>query len=262
VERQNGWQLAEPAGEASPYGVPPLLGRASWEADEVRNDLRAYVVEHLGDAEGVRIIDETGFLPKGEPSVGVQRQYAGTAGRVENCQVGVFLADPASGGRTFLDRALYRPRSWTEDAERCQTAGVPDTIRFATKLTLARQMIERALEEGVPARWVTSDSVYGSASPFRRSRHERAYDRVFAPARTTLDEMVAVAGQRGAMEECFETAQGECGLDQYEVRSWNGWHRPSTLSLLAPASLTVVRAPVVRAAPLPKRKRSPSGKKS
>ena len=168
VERKNGWQLAEQAGDESPYGVQHLLGRATWEADEVRDDLRAYVVEHLGDPEGVLIVDETGFLKKGDQSAGVQRQYSGTAGRVENCQIGVFLAYHAEGGRTFLDRALYLPRSWAEDPERCQAAGVPETVRFATKLTLARQMIERALDHGVPARWVTGDAVYGSDSRFRR----------------------------------------------------------------------------------------------
>jgi SRSO17 transposase len=338
IERKNGWQLAEQAGDASPYGVQHLLGRATWEADEVRDDLRAYVIEHLGDPEGVLIVDETGFLKKGEQSVGVQRQYSGTAGRVENCQIGVFLAYHASGGRTFLDRTLYLPRSWTEDVERCQAAGVPDPVRFATKLTLARQMIERALEDGVPARWVTADSVYGSDSHFRRflqerriayvlgitsdypvrpytvstlaqalprkawkrrsagagrkgprryewARHRmyrdengwghwilirrqigawraRAYYRVFAPARTTLEAMVAVVGKRWAVEECFETAKGECGLDPYEVRSWNGWHRHITLSLLAHAYLTVVRAQTVRADTPQKRKRSPFGNKS
>jgi SRSO17 transposase len=173
VERKNGWQLAEQAGDESPYGVQHLLGRAAWEADEVRDDLRAYVVQHLGDPEGVLIVDETGFLKKGEESVGVQRQYSGTAGRIENCQIGVFLAYHAPRGRAFLDRMLYLPRSWTEDPERCQAAGVPDTVRFATKLTLARQMIERAVEAGVPARWVTADSVYGSDSHFRHFLQER-----------------------------------------------------------------------------------------
>jgi SRSO17 transposase len=151
VERKNGWQLAEQAGDASPYGVQHLLGRASWDADEVRDDLCAYVVKHLGDPEGVLIVDETGFLKKGEQSVGVQRQYSGTAGGIENCQIGVFLAYCTAGGRTFLDRALYLPRCWTDDPERCQAAGVPDTVRFATKPVLARQMIERALDGGVPA---------------------------------------------------------------------------------------------------------------
>jgi SRSO17 transposase len=336
VERKNGWQLAEQAGDESPYGVQHLLGRAAWNADEVRDDLRAYVVEHLGDPEGVLIVDETGFLKKGDQSVGVQRQYSGTAGRVENCQIGVFLAYHAPGGRTFLDRALYLPRAWSEDAARCQAAGVPETVRFATKLTLARQMLERALEDGVPARWVTGDAVYGSDSQFRRflqerqiayvlgitsgytvrpgtvgsladqlppkawkrrsagagrkgprryewarhrmyvdetgwehwllirrrigARSERAYYRVFAPADTTLEAMVAVAGKRWAVEECFELAKGECGLDEYEVRTWTGWHRHITLSLLAHAYLTVVRAQALQAEPRKKR-RSRSGSK-
>ena len=173
VERKNSWQLAEQAGDPGPYRFQHLLGRAVWEADEVRDDLQAYVREHLADADGVLIVDETGFLKKGEPSVGVQRQYSGTAGRIENCRIGVFLAYHAPGGRTFLDRTLYLPRSWTQDAERCQMAGVPETVRFATKLTLARQMIERALDHGVPARWVTGDAVYGSDSHFRRFLQRR-----------------------------------------------------------------------------------------
>jgi SRSO17 transposase len=174
VERKNGWQLAEQAGEAAPYGVQHLLGRATWDADEVRDDLRAYVVDHLGDPEGVLIVEETGFLKKGEQSVGVQRQYSGTAGRMENCQVGVFLAYSTAWGRTFLDRALYLPRSWTEDRERCRAAGVPDTIGFATKPVLARQMLARALKAHVPAGWVTGDSVYGSDSHFRHFLERRA----------------------------------------------------------------------------------------
>src|SRR5215471_4257008 len=146
VQRKNGWQLAAQAGNPSPYGVQHLLGRAAWDADEVRDDLRAYVVAQLGDADGVLIVDETGFLKKGEQSAGVQRQYSGTAGRVENCQVGVFLAYATARGRTFLDRALYLPRSWTEQAQRCQAAGIPDTVGFATKPRLARQMLQRAFD--------------------------------------------------------------------------------------------------------------------
>src|SRR5215472_10787895 len=125
VQRKNGWQLAAQAGDPSPYGVQHLLGRATWDANEVRDDLRAYVVEHLGDPEGVLMVDETGFLKKGEQSAGVQRQYSGTAGRVENCQIGVFMVYCTACGRTFLDRALYLPRSWTAQAQRCQAAGIP-----------------------------------------------------------------------------------------------------------------------------------------
>jgi SRSO17 transposase len=322
LKRKNGWQLAEEAGDPTPYGVQHLLGRAQWDADAVRNDLYAYVVEHLGDKQAVLIVDETGFVKKGEQSVGVQRQYSGTAGRIENCQIGVFLVYASAKGRTFLDRALYLPQAWTGDKLRCQQAGVPDSVGFATKPMLAKQMIARALAAGVPARWVTGDSVYGNDGKLRgwlETQHlahvlgvsgnhyvwidwqqrpvavvaqrvpgtawqrlsagsgskgprwfdwaalrlagaaggwqrwlllrrqvdqptELAYYRVFAPARTSLAELVKVAGTRWAVEECFETAKGEVGLDQYEVRSWPGWYRHITLALLAHAYLTVVRA--------------------
>ena len=322
VERKNSWQLAEEVGDATPYGVQHLLGRARWDADTVRDDLRMYVVKHLGDARGVLIVDETGFVKKGEHSVGVQRQYSGTAGRIENCQIGVFLAYATPKGRTFLDRALYLPEEWTKDKSRCQQARMPDTMAFATKPVLAKQMIARALDAGVPARWVTGDSVYGNDGKWRRWLEEHrvahvlgvsgnhyiwmgfqqqpvaavarqvprkawqrlsagdgskgprwfdwaalrlpcpergwqrwlllrrkvdkptelAYYRVFAPARASLEGVVKVAGTRWAVEECFETAKGEVGLDQYEVRSWSGWYRHITLALLAHAYLTVVRA--------------------
>src|SRR5919206_252270 len=183
VERKNGWQLAEQLGEGHPRGVQRLLDAAQWDAEAVRDDLRAYVVEHLGDARGVLVVDETGFIKKGAKSVGVQRQYSGTAGRTENCQVGVFLAYAGPKGRAFLDRALYLPK--------------------------------------------------GSA--------EEAYYRVFAPAGSPLDEMVRAAGSRWAIEEGFERAKGEVGLDQCEVRRWDAWHRHITLALLAHAYLEVTR---------------------
>jgi SRSO17 transposase len=162
IGRKNGWQLAEAAGDPTPYGVQHLLGRAAWSADAVRDDLRAYVVEHLGDADAVLVVDETGFLKKGTKSVGVARQYSGTAGRIENCQIGVFLAYATGHGRTFLDRELYLPRAWATAPDRRAVAGVPEEVPFATKPQLARQMITRALAAGVPCRWVTGDSVYGS----------------------------------------------------------------------------------------------------
>jgi SRSO17 transposase len=329
VERKNSWQLAEQAGEPGPHKFQHLLGRAAWEADEVRDDLQAYVREHLADPEGVLIVDETGFLKKGEQSVGVQRQYSGTAGRIENCQIGVFLAYQSARGHAFLDRALYVPEEWAQDQPRRRAAGIPKEIRFATKPVLARQMIERALANGVPARWVSGDSVYGNdgklrlwleeqnlahvlgvsgnhfvwigwhqqkvstvAAQFpaeawqrlsagsgskgprwyewaavetnsmiegwarwllvRRSveeGQEQAYYRIFAPVGTSLAEMVAVAGKRWAVEECFATAKGEVGLDQYEVRNWTGWHRHVTLALLAHAYLTLVRAQAIGATP-------------
>lgn len=327
VERKNGWQLAEEAGDQTPYGVQHLLGRAGWSADEVRDDLRSYVIEHLGDTEAVLVVDETGFLKKGAKSVGVQRQYSGTAGRIENCQVGVFLAYATAAGRTFIDRELYLPKEWAAHAARRAEAGVPEEVEFATKPQLARRMIERALAAGVPFRWVTGDEVYGRDRrlrvwleeqgvsyciavgsdeyvwlDFRQHRiksllgkipgeawhvlscgagakgerlyewagvellsfmlgdkrrwllvrrkigepRELAYYVVFADAETTLEEMVTVAGTRWAIEESFETAKGEVGLDQYEVRSWHGWYRHITLALLAHAYLTATRATAAR----------------
>lgn len=322
VERKNGWQLAEAAGDSTPYAIQHLLGRAQWSADEVRDDLQQYVIEHLGDKQAVLIIDETGFLKKGDKSAGVQRQYSGTAGRIENCQIGVFLAYASKRGRTFLDRELYLPQQWAESAERRQAASVPKEVKFATKPQLARQMIERALQAGVLCQWVTGDEVYGNDRRLRvwleeqelfhvlavgsgqhvwvgwqqvrikslleqiaadawqvvsagdgakgprlyewaclpltsiLIEHQRwllvrrnldkpgelAYYVVFAPRQTELEEMVRVAGSRWAIEESFQSAKGEVGLDHYEVRSWAGWYRHITLAMLAHAYLTAMRA--------------------
>ena len=162
------WSIAEYAGEAGPDGMQHLLRRARWDAEKVRDDLRDYVIEHLGEAGGVLVVDETGDLKKGTKTVGVQRQYTGTAGRIENSQVAVYLAYAASKGYAFIDRALYLPKSWTADPARLQEAGVPAEVEFATKPALARQMIARALAAQVPARWVTGDEVYG-ADPQLRS---------------------------------------------------------------------------------------------
>jgi len=327
VERKNGWQLAEQAGEPTPTGMQRLLAGAKWDADAVRDDLRAYVMEHLADPEAVLIVDETGFLKKGAKSVGVQRQYSGTAGRIDNCQIGVFLAYATPQGRAFLDRELYLPKEWANDAARRQEAGVPEETVFQTKPALARAMLARAFAAGTPAAWVTGDEVYGrdrrlrlwleeQERPFvlavatneplwartERGPHQlgaaviaaalpaaawiqhsagegskgpRVYDWawvrlarwpvpgwahwllvrrrlddpadlayyvVFAPVGTTLTTLVRVAGTRWAIEEGFEIAKGEVGLDQYEVRRWDGWYRHITLALLAQAFLTVVRA--------------------
>ncbi len=326
VARCNAWQLAEHLGEFTPDGVQRLLNGAHWDADQVREDLRAYVVEHLGDPEAVLVLDETGFLKKGNKSVGVQRQYSGTAGRIENCQIGVFLAYATPQNRTFLDRELYLPQEWAADAGRRTEAGVPEAVTFATKPQLAQRMLQRAREAGVLARWVTGDTVYGNdrrlrlwleeqRQPFvlavackeplwswqeggpeqvradcltqqvpaaqwerlsagwgakgprlydwarvrlfrpgwpgwehwllvRRSiakPEELAYYVVFAPADTPLAELVRVGGSRWAIEECLESAKGEVGLDQYEVRKWDAWYRFITLALLAHAYLTVLR---------------------
>jgi SRSO17 transposase len=327
VERKNGWQLAEYAGEQTPDGMQRLLSTAKWDADAVRDDLRDYVVEYLGASEAILVIDETGFLKKGTKSVGVKRQYSGTAGRIENCQIGVFLSYASPKGYSFLDRELYLPKEWAADAERRKEAGVPEQVIFATKPQLAQQMLQRAKEAGVPAAWVTGDEVYGGdrhlrmwleeqeqpfvlaiacdeplwcnvgAGPEQRradelvrmlnpscwqrlsagegakgprlydwargrlcrlaepqwehwllvrrnisNPKELAYYVVFAPAETSLQTLVEVAGRRWTIEECIELAKGEVGLDQYEVRRWTGWYRHVTLALFAQAYLTVIRA--------------------
>jgi SRSO17 transposase len=325
TERKNGWQLAEHLGDPTPDGVQHLLARADWDADAVRDDLLGYVREYLGHPDGVLVVDETGFLKKGTKSCGVARQYSGTAGRIENCQVGVFLGYATKKGRALVDRALYLPKEWANDADRREEAGVPEEVEFATKIVLARRMIDRAVEAGVPARWVTADAVYGSDYHFRAtaeghglgyvvgvrtyfavwagfrqvrvgtllagipadawhriscgegSKGPRVYDwavtrtnspepqeyarwvlirrsvsdptevAYFAcggPPSTTLNELVRVAGARWAIEDLFELAKGDCGLDEYEVRSWTGWHRHVTLSLFALAVVAVIRSRV------------------
>jgi SRSO17 transposase len=161
AERKNSWQLAEVSGDATPYAVQHLLRRALWDPEAVRDELRHYVVQHLGDAAAVLVIDETGFLKKGRHSAGVARQYSGTAGRIENCQIGVFVAYASRLGHALLDRELYLPAEWTNDRARCRDAGIPADRGFATKPALAQEILQRALAAGVPAKWVTGDSVYG-----------------------------------------------------------------------------------------------------
>ena len=156
--------MAEVAGNATPYGLQHLLGRANWDADAVRDDLREYVLEHLAGEESVLLVDETGFIKKGDKSVGVKRQYSGTLGKRENCQVGVFVAYASErGGQAFIDRELYLPEEWAEDKERRERAGVPEEVGMRTKPLLAKEMLERALEVGVKAAWVLADSVYGDS---------------------------------------------------------------------------------------------------
>ena len=174
VERKNGWQLAEAMGEPGPRGVQRLLSAAAWDADGVRDDLRAYVVEHLGDeATGVLIVDETGFLKKGAKSCGVARQYTGTAGDTVHCQVGVFLAYASREGAAFLDRARSLPQEWTEDRARRAGAGIPEETAFATKIEVAQRMLDRAFEAGVPARWVVGDAFSGRSHELRRRLEAR-----------------------------------------------------------------------------------------
>src|SRR3982751_2409555 len=173
LERKNGWQLAEAAGDATPDGVQDFLSRMHWDADAVRDDLRAYVVEHLGEPDAVLVLDETGFLKKGDKSAGVQRQYSGTAGRIENCQIGVFLGYASRHGQALIDRVLYLPKGWTSDAARRTAAGIPDEVAFATKPKLGLAMLDRALEAGVPFAWVSGDCVYGADHRIRRRLEAR-----------------------------------------------------------------------------------------
>ena len=291
--------MAEELGERGPRGVQRLLGEADWDEEAVRDDLRAYVTEHLSGEDSVLVVDETGFVKKGKKSAGVARQYSGTAGRRENSQVGVFLAYASGKGAAFIDRALYLPQEWTSDRVRCREAGIGDEVQFATKGALARQMLVRAFAAGVSADWVVGDTVYGydelrlwldeqqknyvlavpethavwiagrqqpvglvaarlsesawvvlsagegSKGPrlyewawlqlqeqregsgrarwilIRRSLADpskRAYYRAAGPAQTRLPELVRVAGRSFQIEEGFEEAKGEVGLDQYEVR--------------------------------------------
>ena len=172
LDRKNCWTIAEHRGQASPDGLQHLLSRAMWDADAVRDDLRGYVVDHFGDPDAILVVDETGDLKKGTHSVGVQRQYTGTAGRVENSQVAVYLTYAAPAGHALIDRALYLPKAWTEDRDRCAAAGVPDETTFATKPALAAAMITRAVQAGVPCRWVAGDEVYGADPTLRKTIRE------------------------------------------------------------------------------------------
>jgi SRSO17 transposase len=180
AERKNSWQLAEASGDATPYGLQHLLGRALWDPEAVRDELRTYVIEHLGETKAVLVIDETGFLKKGRHSAGVARQYSGTAGRIENCQIGVFLAYASRHGHALLDGELYVPNAWTDDPGRCQQAGIPQDRRVATKPALAAQMLARSLAAGVPAAWVTGDSVYGDDRRLRMALEARPQGYVLA----------------------------------------------------------------------------------
>ena len=196
LERKNGWTLAEHAGEVSPDGMQRLLRRADWDVDGVRDDLRAYVVEQLGDPDGVLIADDTGFLKKGTRSAGVQRQYSGTAGRTENCQVGVLLAYASRYGHALVDRELYLPRSWAGDPERRREAGISQDVEFATKPRQAQAMIARAVAAGVPFAWFTADEVYGQAKWLQAWLEER--DVWYVVAIRCSDTLTTAEGERRA----------------------------------------------------------------
>jgi SRSO17 transposase len=210
VERKNGWQLAAVAGgDPTPYATQHLLGRADWDADAVRDDLRAYVVEHLGDPGAVLVVvvDETGFVKQGTHSAGVAKQYTGTVGKLEQCQVGVFLAYASPRGVAFLDRALYLPQEWTADPARRRAAGIPEAVRFATKPQLAPALLERAREAGVPAAWVTADRVYGDDRRLRMwlEAQEQAY--VLAVSGKEYVNVAATWTQRRVSTLLAEVAQ-------------------------------------------------------
>jgi SRSO17 transposase len=333
LERRNGWTIAEHAGRRSPNAVQEMLYSRCWDPDAVRDDVRDYVIEQLGEPGGVLIGDETGFVKKGVRSAGVQRQYTGTAGKVENCQIGTFLGYASSRGRALIDRELYLPKSWTDDRQRCAKAAVPDQVGFATKPEQARTMIERAVAAGVPFGWFTADEAYGQnpglrswleqqdiayvmatrcddevpaglhttarvdqlvarvrAGAWRRmscgdgAHGPRVYDwaslpirRAFAHGRrgwvlarrsistgeicyyvcfgrrgTRLRELVRTAGARWAVEESFQTAKNEVGLDQYQVRRYDAWYAHITLAMAAAAFLVVTRATeAAKGAPAP-----------
>jgi SRSO17 transposase len=355
LERKNGWTLAEHAGAVSPDGMQRLLRTADWDVDGVRNDVRDYLLDGLGDpganpdaadsdsGAGVFIADDTGFIKKGRRSAGVQRQYTGTSGKIDNCQLGVFLAYATRRGHALIDRELYLPASWTEDPDRCAAAGIPEETEFATKPELAVRMLERLHDAGRLRGWFTADEAFGQNPGLRdwladhrvpyvlatrnddlltcpdghretakvlatlagvdaagridptawerrslgygahgervydwtavaldptglpegwghwllvrqqveptadqiaagKTAPERSYYRCAGPAATPLRELIRVAGTRWAIEECFQTAKNEAGLDHYQVRTWRAWYAHITLAMLAAGWLAVTRA--------------------
>jgi len=182
LPRKNCWTIAEHAGDPSPDGMQHLLARAKWDADGVRDDVRGCVIEHLGDPGAVLVIDETGDVKKGTATPGVQRQYTGTAGRIENAQVAVYLGYAAPRGHALIDRELYLPKSWTDDRDRCAAAGIPATVTFAAKPQLAERMIERAAGAAVPFAWVAGDEVYRDNGPLRTWLETQRIGHVLAAA--------------------------------------------------------------------------------
>jgi SRSO17 transposase len=211
VDTRSCWQLAEQAGDTSPQAMQRLLGEAVWDADAVRDDVRGYVVDAIGDPGGVLILDDTGDLKAGVHTVGVQRQYTGTAGRIENAQVSVFCAYATAAGRALIDRAVYLPASWIEDPARCAAAGVPDGIGFATKITLGRRMLARALDAGVPAAWATADEFYGGDRGLRRDLQGRQLGYVLAVAKS---HRVNIGGRHG-------TARADHIAAALSTKAWN-----------------------------------------
>jgi len=330
--RKTGWMRAEAAGDPGPWRQQAILGRAQWDADALRDVLRDYALETLADPDAVLVLDETGFLKQGKASCGVARQYTGSAGKITNCQIGVFAAYVSRHGHAFIDRALYLPKLWASDAARRAATHIPEAVEFATKPRIGVAVLERAIAAGVPFAWVAADTVYGvgelemalrragkgyvlgvTGAHYVRSwgvqptvsgaagdvagtiandawqrlsagdgtkgarlhdwaylelahlgadeymqgvegiwtrgllvrRHvadgELAYFSTWCPAGTPIETLVAVEGHRWAIEDAFETAKTELGLDHNETRSWHGWHRHVSLVMLAFAVLAVTR---------------------
>lgn len=228
LDRKNCWTIAEQRGHATPDRLQHLLSRAVWDHAGVARDLRDYVMNHLGDPSAILILDETGHLKKGTDSVGVQRQYTGTAGRIENAQVTVHLAYAAPVGHSILDRALYLPKSWTQDRERCRRAGIPDDVQFATKPALGTQMITAALDAGVPASWVAGDEVYGADPDLRQTLQDRQIGYVLAIAGnrrvTTRDGRTRTAAEVCASTRKRSWHRLSAGAGAHGQR-WYSWSR-------------------------------------
>jgi SRSO17 transposase len=351
--RKTGWMRAEAAGDSGPWRQQAILGRGRWDADALREIVREYALETLAEQTAVLVIDETGFLKQGKASCGVARQYTGSAGKITNCQIGVFASYVSRHGHAFIDRELYLPKEWTDDADRLKAAHVPDEVGFATKPQIARRMIERALAAKVPFAFVAADSVYGtgdieimlrkagkgyvlgvaanhvfrswgkkqliggSAAKIAQSLPKSAWRRLssgegtkgprlhdwaylelanldvaqynstltgewtrgllirrniadgalaffstWCPKGTPAKKLIAVEGHRWAIEDSFETAKNELGLDHNESRSWHGWHRHVSLVMFAFAMMATIRhhadaAPLKKTPPCPpKRRRS------
>jgi SRSO17 transposase len=338
--RKTGWMRAEAAGDPGPWRQQAILGRGRWDAEALRDMVREYAVETLAEPDAVLVVDETGFLKQGKASCGVARQYTGSAGKITNCQIGVFAAYVSGQGHAFIDRALYLPKAWADDPARRAAAHIPQQIAFATKPQLARAMVERALAAGVPFAWVVGDSIYGvsevemalrragrgyvlgvnSNSQFHSwgtkpevagtaaaiagaldpsawhrlsagagAKGERLFDWAYleladleaadynqslsglwtrgllirrniadgdlaffatwCPAGTPVAVLVTVEGRRWAIEDSFETAKNELGLDHNETRSWHGWHRHVSLVMLAFAMMAAIRRKANTSAP-------------
>ena len=330
--RKTGWMRAEAAGDPGPWRQQAILGRGQWDAAALRDIVREYALETLADEDAVLVIDETGFLKQGKASCGVARQYTGSAGKMTNCQIGVFTAYVSRHGHAFIDRALYLPKEWTDDRARLKAAHVPNDVGFATKPKIARRMIARAIAAKVPFSFVAADSVYGTgevetllrkagkgyvlgvasnhvfrswgkqqavagfASTIAQSLPKKAWRRLssgegtkgprwhdwayleladleasaykddlagewtrgllirrniadgslaffstWCPKGTPMQKLVSVEGHRWAIEDSFETAKNELGLDHNETRSWHGWHRHASLVMLAFAMMAAIR---------------------